>query len=304
MHLFEIRTNPQLQELLELGDGNDFTQDLISDLEWRADNGHNTVFEIKGPRGSGKSYLARGLKGLNDKIRGVKPSIKDIMFTRLEYVDGYGKANPGKTFVIDEDFGFQTQTGSLRIRETMALTEQTFRIEDISTIACSVAPSYAHLYDFFLLAYDYDVSHGINRAIVFNTSQMGGFSARPIGYILFPTKKYLNPEIEREYQKRKKEFTTKVKEGKVRTLQEDYDKYADDLIKKFGWGKMDKKPPEAVMKVYLGREYPFLANTERMDILDTLKVRMYEIYGSSNKGADKNAGKRKKRETKKKILLP
>jgi len=287
LHLFEWTVDPRLQTLLNVDKGNNFTNTFIEDMEWRANNGHNIVIDIKGIRGSGKSYLARGIKGLTDKIRGVKSHIEDIVFTRAEYMDCYSTARAGQTFVIDEDFGFQTQTGSLRIRESMMLAEQTFRIEEVSTIACSVAPSYSHLYDFYLLAYDYDVEHGINRAIVFNTSQLGGMMARPIGYILFPTKKYLNPSIEKAYQEKKKVFTTKVKKGLVRTLQEDYDRYASDCVKKFGWDK--SRPTERMVKVYLRREYPQMANTERDDILDTLIVKLYEIHGSK-KGKKEERG--------------
>jgi len=289
LHKLEIAGDERLKAILDLEYGNDLTKDFLDDLRWRAENNHNHVTDIKGPRGSGKSTLARGIKCFCDKVRGIKTSIEDIVFTRDEYMKRYGSGKRGQTFIIDEDFGFQTQTGSVRIRESMMLAEQTFRIEEISTISCSVANSYAHLYDFSLLSYDYDAKNGINRAIVNNTAQLNSYFARPVGYILFPTRKYLNPELEKHYQDRKKEFTKKVKEGKVRTLQEDYDAMAEQCIRKFKWNM--QKPTERVMKVYLSREYPHMANTEQTDILDTLVVRMYEIHGSS-----KDASKKKNRD--------
>jgi len=293
MHKYDGRLNPHLMEILDPVDGNNMTEVFFKDLEWRSKKEHNVVIEIKGVRGSGKSYLARGIKGFMDSTRKIKGNIKDIVFTRQEFIDGYSTAKLGTTFIIDEDFGFQTQTGSMRIRESLLLAEQAFRIEEISTIACSVAPTYSHLYDYYLLAYDYNVDLGLNRAIVFNTSQLGIGLARPAGFILFPTRGFLDKQIEPQYIKKKKDFTAMVKAGKVRTLQEDYDTIAGKCIKKFGWESI--KPTERVVRVYLKREYPYMANTEQTELLDTIMVRMFEIHGSS---------RGKKKDEREKMAMP
>jgi len=281
LHTYELEQDDRLQRVLDIETGNNLTSVFVRDIEWRNRHESNYVLEIKGKRGSGKSTLARAIKALADKIRSKRGSIKDIVWTREEYMNEYKTAKSGQTFIIDEDFGFQTQTGAMRIRESLMLAEQTFRVEEVNTIACSVAHTYSHLYDFYLMAYDYDIKQGVNRAILFNTSQLSGLFARPVGFILFPSVEFLNPTIEKAYKEKKKEFTTKVKQGKVRTLQEDYDRYTDECIIKFGWKQ--NRPTERMMKIYLRREYPHMANTERDDILDTLVVRMFEIHGSRKK---------------------
>ncbi|MEO0303958.1 MAG: hypothetical protein ABIM64_01720 [candidate division WOR-3 bacterium] len=278
LHLYEWENDPRLQNILDLENGNDLTDSFLDDLEWRAKNQHNIVIEIKGIRGSGKSFLARGIKTYQDKIRGMKSSINDIVFTRSEFLESYKKAKRGQTIIIDEDFSFQTQTGSLRLKESLNLAEQTFRIEEVSTIACSVAPVSSHLYDFYLVCYDYDIDNGYNRAILFNTSQINSVIYRPAGYILFPTRKYLDKKLEEAYIKKKKKFTKIVKENRLRTLQDDYDEYAKKIIEKYGLNI--RKPPVSYLKILLRREFPHFANTELNDILDTLKVFLYEIHGN------------------------
>jgi len=278
----ELATNPRLLDLL-CDEETNFTMPFVEDLMWRAEHKSNILINLRGARGCGKSTLAQGIKGLNDHIRENKPSIDEIVFSRKEYMGCYKGATAGELFVIDEDFGFQTQTGSYRIHESMMLAEQTFRIEEVSTIACSVAHSSPHLYDYDLLVFDYNEDEGFNRAIIFSPAIDGGVFARPTGYILFPSKQYIDKSIEKKYYAKKKEFSTAVKKGKARTIQEEYDEMAEFLIKKFKWDKLAKKPSNDVYNVIMRREYPHLANTEMSDMIQTLKFKMWEIYGTAKK---------------------
>ena len=280
----ELATNPRLLELLDpSNEETNFTREFVEDLIWRAEHKSNILINLRGARGCGKSTLAQGIKGLNDYIRENTPSIDEIVFSRKEYMNCYKGAKAGELFVIDEDFGFQTQTGSYRIHESMMLAEQTFRIEQVSTIACSVAHTSPHLYDYDLLVFDYNEEEGFNRAIIFNPSIDGGMFSKPTGYILFPSKQFINKNIEKKYYDKKKEFSTAVKKGKARTIQQEYDDMADDLIKKYKWDKLEKKPSTDVYNVILRREYPHLANTEMSDIVQTLKFKMWEVFGTSKK---------------------
>jgi energy-coupling factor transporter ATP-binding protein EcfA2 len=289
LHKLEIATDARLDAILDLNTGRNLTRKFIQDLEWRATHKHNVLINLRGVRGCGKSTFAQGIKGFNDELREQAGTIKEIVFSRKEYMECYKGAKPGELFIIDEDFGFQTQTGSFRIHESMMLAEQTFRIEEVSTIACSVAHSSPHLYDFDFLVYDYDAENGVNRAILFYSSQLnGGMFSRPAGYVLFPSKQFINRKLENHYLIKKKEFSTAVKLGKARTLQQDYDEIADAMIKKFHWDKLEKKPTIDAYNVCLRREYPQMANTEMSDIVQTLKFKMWEIFGSAKEKSKKD----------------
>jgi hypothetical protein len=282
MHKYELAHDEKLCAIMDIHEGNNWTEIILNDLVHRSRKEANTSYEVKGNRMSGKSYISRALKAINDHVHGKKGNIKDITFSRKDYVERNKTAKPGETLIIDDDFGFQTQTGSLRLQETINLVEQTFRIEEVSTIANSASVGLAHLHDFHLVAYDYDAKQMVNRAVVFTTSQLKGtYFSTPCAYVLLPVKRWLDPTIEREYKIKKKEFTDKVKKGLARKLQEDYDEIAEDSIKKFGW--KTKKPTQDVLFVYVRREHPELANTEIMDIVQTLKVKMWEIHGTAKK---------------------
>ena len=280
MHRYELAHNERLNRILNLQTGNNWTEWVLKDLIHRSKKEANTSYEIKGMRMSGKSIISRALKSVNDYVHDVKPNIDDIVFSRKEYVERNKTAKPGETLIIDDDFGFMTQTGSMRLQETINLVEQTFRIEEVSTIANSASPQLAHLHDYHLVAYAYDEVQKVNWAVVYTTAQLEGtFFSRPCAFVLLPVGRWLDVTIERKYKEKKKAFTDAVKKGRARKLQDDYDEYVEASIKEFGWNT--KRPPESVMFVYLRRKYPEMANTEISDLVQTLKTRMWEIHGTS-----------------------
>lgn len=260
MNLIRIAESPRLQMALS----NDMTSTFLTDLEWRLKNEQNFNIFIEGGQGTGKSTLAREMKAFTDKLFGIKPHIDDISMSRREFLDRFKVSKQFWTLIIDEDYNFRTQVGSYRISEEFEFVEQSIRIESTNIISCSIA-SQPHLFTYKFEAFDIDRSLGLNRAIVYG-GENRNYSMNPIGYIMLP-RSWLDPELERLYDIKKRAFVKKVKDASHRSLFKELDKMKTTFLTKYGGKGYLIKP---TIKILVRQEFPEISETEITELVDTI----------------------------------
>lgn len=256
LHLQEINKNAQLQEALH----NNLTPTFDEDVEWRLENERNLNVQFDGEQGSGKSTGGRIVKGKCDRIQGIKPSIDDIAFSRRELLTIFKNSKRGRSLINDEDYDFQTQMGSLRVREQTEFIEQVIRAGQINLINCSVAPS-PHLFNYYLRAFDIDYQYRVNRCLLLEKGVLGYY---PAGFVLLESI-YLDANLEKAYAKKKAEFIEKVKSFSNRNLYAELEEKANEIIEKFNFRKQQK----VVYKLEARKNNPELSENELNEIADT-----------------------------------
>ena len=275
LHLLEIRKDAGLEEALRVNLSGWFWRDLA----WRVKKGseeekRNANIVVKGEQGSGKSTVARVLKAFLDKQNGVESSIDDVIFTRKDFIERFKNCGGNDTIIIDEDFDFVTQIGSMRVREQLRFIEQAIRIEGINIVSCSVSHT-PHLFNYSLRAFDIDYEQQTNRVVLYDRAYGTGWE-EPVGFVLFD-RRVLDRELERQYLVKKLAFTSKVKLGINRDVQSFLDKLAQELIRRTNF---DFSTPKGVIKIACRRLYPDLSEVENVELIDTvyffLKMAKYD----------------------------
>ncbi|MGC9114355.1 MAG: hypothetical protein ACP5IG_04745 [Candidatus Micrarchaeia archaeon] len=235
-HAQDIANDLRLEAAIE----NDLTDVFFKDLAWRLDeqkksetSGKNYNIFIRGEQGSGKSTIAQIIKCFTDKQFKRPSKVDDVCFSPQELFERLKVAKRFDTIINDEAKDFMTQIGSSRKREQIDFIEQTIRCQGINLISCGLRPQGQANYNYLLWAFDVDYSRNLNRAILYDSESQVNFYA-PRGFVLFD-RRMIPRDFIREYERKKMDFTNKVKEGRNRDIQAEFDELALQLCEKYDY---------------------------------------------------------------------
>lgn len=194
VHKQEARENEYLQRALLY----DTTELFKYDLKWRILHSMNFLIVHSGPQGSAKSSNAQSIgvdmtnfvldlfdkqwadqkeKFIKDWGRLPKFDVTNICMTRPEFVERVQSSVPFETLIFDEDQPTNIGMGARLEAETESRFEKCLRSTQINMQFCS--PSIEeHVANYYLEAYDKDLTRKMNRAIMYVKNRDGFLEPR------------------------------------------------------------------------------------------------------------------------------
>ena len=240
-HKQEIRENPYLQRALMFD-----TTDLFKyDLKWRIRNQMNFLIVHSGPQGSAKSSNAQSIgKEMTDftlKLfktewadrvdeylkqwhRLPKFDATNICMTRPEFVERVQSSVPLEILIFDEDQPTNIGIGSRLEGETESRFEKCLRSTQINMQFCSPTIE-EHVANYYLEAYDKDMTRGMNRALVYIKNRDGFLEPRSHIKLKYT---YIDG-----YSDKKEKFNIRLKEIQEKDNATVYDRIANWVLETY-----------------------------------------------------------------------
>ena len=240
-HKQEIRENPYLQRALMFD-----TTDLFKyDLKWRIRNQMNFLIVHSGPQGSAKSSNAQSIgKEMTDftlKLfktewadrvdeylkqwhRLPKFDATNICMTRPEFVERVQDSVPLEILIFDEDQPTNIGIGSRLEGETESRFEKCLRSTQINMQFCSPTIE-EHVANYYLEAYDKDMTRGMNRALVYIKNRDGFLEPRSHIKLKYT---YVDG-----YSDKKEKFNIRLKEIQEKDNATVYDRIANWVLETY-----------------------------------------------------------------------
>lgn len=183
---------------------NDLTESFIQGLIQRIGiERKNITISIFGKARTGKSGFAMGIYHIIKQIQDGKEDVKDIIFTQEELKENKEKFSSGSTVIVDEDFRFNTGLGINSVNEFIDFVNQTIGIEQINILYVGVESQQPKVYARFEVI---DYNRKLRHTRAFCIDENG----QPFGHIRIPA------YFLKGYEKKKLEFTGRVKNNQIR----------------------------------------------------------------------------------------
>lgn len=253
---------------------NDLTEVFIQGLIQRIGiERKNITISIFGKARTGKSGFAQGIYHIIKQIQNGQESIDDIVFTQEELKENKNKFTTGSTICVDEDFRFNTGLGINSVNEFIDFTNQTIGIEQINLLYVGVESQQPKVYARFEVI---DYNRKIRHTRAFCIDENG----QPFGHIRIPA------YFIKGYEKKKLEFTAKVKNNQVRRNNEYVKEIAYKIVEKLGTDLIEYSYD--ALKGYIRDEYASAGLSESQ------LYAIFDICLSHKKRMELKAGIRKK----------
>lgn len=262
IHWAQIHMNPFLKMAMD----NDLTDDFKADIIWRTQNESHFDIVVYGETGSGKSRLSQGIYWLQTEAAKtyinseIKIDVKNITFTRTEWLARNEVLTAGDTLIFDEDDQSAIGVGALRQLMEQEQIEKTLRQSQFNYIFNSPIIE-NHVEHYILKAFDIEYSRQLNRAILYKKDDTG--IIMPFGVIMLK-----RHEIE-GYEEKKEKFRKSVQSRTMSDRFREYDDVAKALIDKFS---IDKIKKIRTRKSFIQRYFPRFTEEEVKEIQTSIEL--------------------------------